>query len=49
MINEELCYLGYWFKYNARQELNIRRRVERTGKVMKQAYRERRFRDEWKT
>ncbi|XP_051156194.1 uncharacterized protein LOC127278503 [Leptopilina boulardi] len=46
----EFCYLGYWFKWNGSQDLNVSRRIEKGGKVMKQIWeiRERRLKNDWR-
>ncbi|XP_051167789.1 uncharacterized protein LOC127285695 [Leptopilina boulardi] len=47
---DEFCYLGYWFQKNGGHELNVRRRMERAGRVIGQVWGigERRFKDDWK-
>ncbi|XP_043468318.1 uncharacterized protein LOC122502364 [Leptopilina heterotoma] len=47
---DEFCYLGYWFSYNGRADMNVRMRVERAGRVMGQVWGigKRKFKDDWK-
>ncbi|XP_051161831.1 uncharacterized protein LOC127281899 [Leptopilina boulardi] len=46
----EFCYLGYWFMYSGKQDLNVAQRVEKGGKAMGQVWGigKRRFEDDWR-
>lgn len=48
---EEFCYLRYWKRCNGGHELNVRRRVERAGKVLGQVWGigKRKLKNDWRT